>query len=38
VTGCLLFRRGADLQQLPAGSDVSALLGRPVRFDASEPL
>jgi dipeptidase E len=38
VTSCLLFRRGADRQQLPAGSDVSALLGRSVRFDAGGPL
>jgi dipeptidase E len=37
VTGCSLFRRGADRQQLPAGSDVTALLSLPVRFDVGEP-
>jgi dipeptidase E len=37
VTGCRLFRRAADAQELPAGSDVSALLGLPAEFDAREP-
>jgi dipeptidase E len=36
VTGCSLFRRGASRQELPTGSDVSALLDRPVTFDAGE--
>lgn len=36
VTGCRLFRRGTEPRDLAAGSDVSALLGLPARFDARE--
>lgn len=36
VTGCVLFRRGAAVQELPAGSDVSALLGVTAEFDAAD--
>ena len=35
VTGCVLFRRGAAVHELPAGSDVSALLGLRAEFDAA---
>jgi len=35
VTGCRLFRRGATAQELPAGSDVSALFRLPVCFDSA---
>ncbi len=36
VTSCRLFRRGANPLELPAGSDVSALLGVHAEFDASQ--
>jgi dipeptidase E len=35
VTHTKLFRRGAEPQQLPPGSDVSMLMGLPVRFDTN---
>jgi dipeptidase E len=31
-----LFQRGAEPRELPPGSDVSTLMGLPVRFDTSE--
>jgi dipeptidase E len=36
VTGCRLYRRGMPAEELAAGSDVSALLDLPARFDVSE--
>jgi dipeptidase E len=36
VTGCRLLRRGAQARELPAGSDVSALLRLPARFDSAQ--
>jgi dipeptidase E len=36
VTSCRLFRRGTGAQELPAGADVSELLGLPAAFDAGQ--
>jgi dipeptidase E len=35
VTRTKLFRRGAEPEELPPGSDVSTLMGLPVRFDTN---
>jgi dipeptidase E len=35
VTRTKLFRRGAEPEELPPGSDVSTLIGLPVRFDTN---
>ena len=36
VTSSPLFRRGTGAQELPAGADVSELLGLPAAFDAGQ--
>jgi dipeptidase E len=38
VTGSRLFRRGTEPQELPTGSDVSALLDLAAEFDTTKPV